>query len=36
MNNYPYLHECETYDQNKASYKYFEEIKSIGNKSCLL
>jgi hypothetical protein len=36
MNNYPYLHECETYDQNKASYKYFEEIKLIGNKSCLL
>lgn len=35
-NSYPYNHECETYDKSKASYKYFEEIKNIKNKSCLL
>ena len=32
---YPYLIDAN-YDQNKASYRYFEIIKSIGEKSCLL
>lgn len=34
--NYPYNHECETYWKDFASYKYFQIIKSIGQKSCLL
>jgi hypothetical protein len=33
---YPYLHECETYKKDSASYKYFQIIKAIGQKSCLL
>lgn len=33
---HPFLHDGEGYDKTKASYKYFEEIKSVGNKSCLL
>lgn len=33
---YPYLHDGSNYDTSKASYKYFEIIKSIGDKSCLL
>lgn len=35
-NKYPYLHDGSGYDQTKASYKYFEIIKSIGEKSVLL
>jgi hypothetical protein len=33
---YPYLHDSESYLTDKASFKYFELIKSIGEKSCLL
>lgn len=33
---YPYLHDGIEYDKNKASYKYFEIIKSVGQNSCLL
>ena len=33
---YPYLHDGSEYDKSKASYKYFEIIKSIGDKSVLL
>jgi len=36
MDKYPYSHECETYNKTKASFRYFEEIKSIANKSCLI
>lgn len=32
---YPFLHDGSGYDPNKASYKYFDIIKSIGNKSCV-
>lgn len=35
-NQYPYLHDGNNYDKNKSSYKYFEIIQSIGEKSCLL
>lgn len=35
INSYPFLLEKE-YPKEYASYKYFEIIKSIGNKSCLL
>jgi hypothetical protein len=31
----PYEESGETLDRNKASYKYFELIKSIGKNSCL-
>lgn len=34
--SYPYLHDGSQYDTQKASFKYFEIIKSIGDKSCLL
>lgn len=33
---YPFLHECESYRKDFASYKYFEIIKSVGANSCLL
>jgi hypothetical protein len=33
---YPYLHECETYKKEFASYKYFQIIKAIGQNSCLI
>jgi hypothetical protein len=33
---YPYNHDGSEYDTNKASYKYFEIIQSIGKNSCLL
>jgi hypothetical protein len=33
-NSLPYLIEDE-FDKNTANYKYFEIIKSIGDKSCL-
>lgn len=33
---YPYLHDDSGYDITKASFNYFQIIKSIGNKSCLL
>jgi hypothetical protein len=35
-NQFPYLHNGDTYDKSKASYKYFQLIKRIGDKSCLL
>ena len=35
MNKYPYL-ETKEYSKEFASYKYYEIIKSIGKKSCLL
>ena len=34
--NHPYLHQCDTYDAKLAAYKYFELIKSVSSKSCLL
>ena len=34
--SYPYNHECETYLKDVASYKYFEFMKKVGEKSCLL
>lgn len=35
-NQFPYEHDGNAYDQSRASYKYFQMIKSIGQKSCLL
>jgi hypothetical protein len=36
VHKYPFLIDIEGYDQSKASYRYAQAIKNIGEKSCLL